>query len=121
MAIRLPEWISSRFVWLERVVTGESPAPQSKPSPYHAIAIRPGPNCCQGAQVIGGKRFLSRKAPSLPLPGCDAVTCRCVYTHFSDRRSGVDRRAPDVWNPHSEQMSENRRQNRGRRSTDARW
>jgi len=121
MAIRLPEWISSRFVWLERVVTGDSPPQQSKSSPYHAIAIRPGPDCCQGALTIGDKRFLSHKAPPLPLRGCDAVSCRCRYTHFSDRRSGVDRRAPDVWNPHAEQMSENRRQSRGRRSTDARW
>jgi hypothetical protein len=39
----------------------------------------------------------------------------------SDRRSRVDRRAPDLWNPYAEQMSENRRQNRGRRSTEARW
>jgi hypothetical protein len=64
---------------------------------------------------------VSSKAPPLPLPGCDAVRCRCVYTHFSDRRSGVDRRAPDAGNPDTEQRSENRRQNRGRRSTDARW
>ena len=121
MAIRLPDWVSSRFVWLERVLTGDAAPQNRKTNPYHAIAIQPGPHCCRGAQAIAGTRFLSSKAPPLPLPGCDAVTCRCVYTHFSDRRSGVDRRSPDVWNPHAEQMSENRRQNRGRRSTDARW
>ena len=41
---------------------------------------------CSAVRVLEGVRFLEREAPMFPLPGCDAITCRCTYTHHSDRR-----------------------------------
>jgi len=85
-------------------------------SPFHAVSIKPGLVCCQAAKQFGKMRFLARKAPRLPLPGCDSPSCTCLYTHFSDRRSGSERRAmlADPTSPDSR----NRRMNRGRRATD---
>jgi hypothetical protein len=119
LALKLPHWLSGRFVWLERVVASE-PAAAPRANPYHAVAIVAGRSGCGAVQSLAGQRFLSRKAPSLPLPGCDAIECRCRYLHYDDRRSGVDRRAQDLWNPYAENQSMNRRQARGRRSTDGR-
>jgi hypothetical protein len=70
------------------------------------------------ALQFGNMRFLSAKAPKLPLPGCDSPKCECRYAHHSDRRSGVDRRAKFDWNREKEIGSDNRRSSRGRRSTD---
>jgi hypothetical protein len=65
-------------------------------------------------------RKLSAEAPALPLPDCDVATCTCRHAHYSDRRSGIDRRA--VYDLDRERDAEfvNRRRNHGRRSTDAR-
>ena len=61
---------------------------------YHAVSIKPGPRCCQTAKTMSGVRFLSKQAPRLPLPQCDAASCECKYVHHEDRRSD-DRRASD--------------------------
>ena len=61
---------------------------------YHAVSIKPGPRCCQTARSMAGVRFLSREAPRLPLPQCDAAGCECKYVHHEDRRA-YDRRAAD--------------------------
>ena len=62
--------------------------------PYHAVSIHPGTSVCQPAKELLHKRFLSGEAPLLPLAGCTAQRCRCVYQHHSDRRTGDgDRRA----------------------------
>jgi hypothetical protein len=64
-------------------------------------------------------RFLSGEAPLLPLPQCGAgSSCPCAYKHHDDRR-GQPRRAEEVTglrrpNPGPQE----RRQQRGRRSTD---
>lgn len=63
-------------------------------NPYHCVSIRYRENACQAAKKLTGKRFLSKDAPALPLFGCDAATCFCRYAHYSDRRTGEDRRAP---------------------------
>lgn len=63
-------------------------------SKFHAVSIRPGLDACRAARGIEGQRFLSDAAPSVPLPGCDSQHCRCRFVHFSDRRSGDDRRSP---------------------------
>jgi hypothetical protein len=85
-------------------------------SPFHAVSIKPGLVCCQAAKQFGNMRFLARKAPQLPLPECDSPSCTCLYTHFSDRRSGSERRA--VLADSTSPDSRNRRMNRGRRATD---
>lgn len=116
--------------WLSRKVLGrgtEEPQPRIQykaPSraavePYHAVSIKPGLKCCEAARQFGQHRFLSKKAPRLPLPGCEAAECTCRYTHFADRRTGVDRRAG--WD-HARQLQigfPNRRRSGGRRESDS--
>lgn len=61
---------------------------------YHAVSIRFEENACSAAKVMSSRRFLSNAAPQLPLPECDALECRCIFTHHGDRRGGKDRRSP---------------------------
>ncbi len=62
-------------------------------SKYHNVSIRYyHANACEAVTKHEGKRFLSKEAPRLPLPGCGAAHCRCQYVHFKDRRED-DRRS----------------------------
>lgn len=68
---------------------GEAPAA----NPYHAVSILPGLDSCSASHRFAGQRFLSRQAPKLPLPTCDAAHCTCRFKHHKDRRAGPRRRA----------------------------
>jgi hypothetical protein len=121
MASGFKAWLSQK---LEREAPRQSgyqafAQPKATAEPYHAVSVRPGHPCCEAARQFGQLRFLSRKAPRLPLPACDVAVCTCRYSHYSDRRTGLDRRA--VLDRQREQTlnAVNRRQNNGRRSTDA--
>lgn len=86
-------------------------------SPYHAVSVTAGHPSCEAARQLGTLRFLTGQAPSLPLPGCDVHPCECTYSHYSDRRTGFDRRVEiDGKPPHG---LEERRRNNGRRAGDA--
>ncbi|MGI9232289.1 MAG: hypothetical protein ACR2RD_01545 [Woeseiaceae bacterium] len=63
-------------------------------SAFHAVSLKYSSTACDAAKAMTGRRFLSGAAPRLPLPGCDAMECRCGFAHHSDRRSGKDRRNP---------------------------
>lgn len=63
-------------------------------SRFHAVSIKFSQSACEAARNMEGRRFLSGAAPRIPLPGCDAVECRCKFIHHKDRRSGDDRRNP---------------------------
>lgn len=66
-------------------------------SPFHGVSVYPYSNCCQQAKAVNGKRFLSGEAPHLPLEGCEAEVCHCIYRHHEDRRTGNgNRRTVDV-------------------------
>jgi hypothetical protein len=91
-------------------------APRTPASPYHAVSIKPGLVCCQASKQFGNMRFLAHKAPRLPLPECTSPSCTCLYTHFSDRRTGSERRT--ILADPTSADSRNRRMNRGRRATD---
>jgi len=94
-----------------------SPAARRPPaSPYHAVSIKPGLECCQASKQFGNMRFLAHKAPRLPLPECTSSSCTCLYTHYSDRRTGSERRT--ILADPTSADSRNRRMNRGRRATD---
>jgi hypothetical protein len=119
--------------WLSQKLLAREPRPQASPpykpqykapakpaaEPYHAVAIKPGQQCCEAARQFGQHRFLSSKAPRLPLPGCEAVECTCRYTHFSDRRTGLDRREALDMERQRQLGFPNRRRPGGRRATDS--
>ncbi len=85
---------------------------------FHGIAIEPGDNACEAARRLSEQRFLSEDAPILPLEACTGIdTCRCVYRHFSDRRTEV-RRDADMGLPQRHIPAE-KRAGAGRRVTDA--
>jgi hypothetical protein len=62
------------------------------PSRWHAVVIRPKGSSCEAVQACRSARFLSAEAPRLPLSQCTASdTCRCVYSHYVDRRANPRR------------------------------
>jgi hypothetical protein len=92
--------------------------PQAEPKqPWHAVTIVTPGHACDAANALKGQRFLSRKAPRLPLETCPSPEfCRCTYRHHADRRTGP-RRASDRGELRTVPIGE-RRSNRGRRATD---
>ncbi len=106
--IALGACVAIAMSWLlrRRAANGHSPpraaraeASARRASAFHAVSIRPGLICCGAAEKLAGQRFLSVEAPELPLEGCDADRCECVYVHHDDRRSGHDRR--DRWSTYA--------------------
>lgn len=84
---------------------------------FHGIAIEPGNRACEAVRQLAGKRYLSEEAPRLPLDECQCVHgCRCVYRHFSDRRTDV-RRDVDMGLPYRH-VPGDKRAGSGRRITD---
>ena len=68
---------------------------------FHGVAVQTplGERMCPAAAAIAGQRYLSEEAPALPLPDCDTPRdCRCVYQHFTDRRTDR-RRETDIGLP----------------------
>jgi hypothetical protein len=63
---------------------------------FGAVSIKIGPRACSAAKYLTGKRFLSSKAPALPLSKCDVSDCKCKYDYYKDRRSEDDRRFPSA-------------------------
>ncbi len=86
---------------------------------HHAVSILPGSRPCAAARKLRGKRFLSRQAPTLPLPECSRSDCECRYQHHGDRRDG-GRRARDLGVSIDGFIGEDKRQKtrRGRRQDD---
>jgi hypothetical protein len=105
----------------ERVSAKQTGEPATPRTSWHAVSIVSSTACCATAIVLLGTRFLSKEAPRLPLRGCLVGShCRCAYQHHEDRRV-LSRRAPDLWNPaQTRYVEEERRRQRGRRSTDQR-
>jgi hypothetical protein len=84
---------------------------------WSAVSIVSASNSCEAARVLKGKRFLSAKAPRLPLPECTlSAACRCTYRKYADRRAGPRREAETTGLRRT--ITEDRRTSRGRRSTD---
>jgi hypothetical protein len=116
-----PRWTFANFFKREerpaqaRLVKQSQPKPPA--NPYHAVAVIPGPGACASAHRFAGARYLSSRAPRLPLPSCDAAECKCRFKHFNDRRVGPRRRADVGFMPGTFNGAE-RRQSRGRRAED---
>ena len=93
------------------------PPPGNSVNPYHAVSVIPGDNACAAAYRFAGQRFLSRQAPRLPLPTCDAPRCECRFKHHKDRR-GSPRRSSDMGMMAGTYAGTERRRTRGRRASD---
>ncbi|HEY0939191.1 MAG TPA: hypothetical protein VGE08_03745 [Steroidobacter sp.] len=106
--------------WFSSLFGGKKPAtvrPAAPTNPYHAVSVLPGPDACAAAYRFSGQRFLSRQAPRLPLPSCDAEVCNCRFKHHKDRRAGP-RRSSDVGMYTADFSGHERRRSRGRRAGD---
>jgi hypothetical protein len=86
-------------------------------NPWESVSCQ---GSCDAMRKLQGRRFLSREAPTFPVPGCNSNKCRCRYVHHRDRRSGGDRRGMHgLRTALYEYVEENeRRGKRGRRSSD---
>jgi hypothetical protein len=99
--------------------SGESTSGTGGGSPWHAVSIVTTNSSCHTARALRAIRFLSHEAPRLPLAQCNAgSSCPCAYKHYDDRRR-QPRRAEELTglrrpNP----LKTERRQQRGRRSSD---
>lgn len=89
------------FVFVRRRSTAQTVRPDvqrrnaaTPNTKFHAVSIKFAKGACEAARNMQGRRFLSGAAPRIPLPGCDALECRCKFIHHKDRRSGDDRRNP---------------------------
>ena len=61
-------------------------AMQDSRNSYPCVEIHAGIAVCEAARRLENTRFLYENAPELPLPGCTAETCTCIYIHHDDRR-----------------------------------
>lgn len=119
MAFSVPSWLSRTLSLNEAPTATVQHQARQSAEPYHSVSIKPGEECCEAARQFGQKRFLAARAPRLPLPECAVTACECRYSHYSDRRSGDDRRAVFNWEQERDLGVVNRRWNHGRRATDA--
>jgi hypothetical protein len=88
-------------------------------TPWHAVSVVTGRWSCEAAQCLRSARFLSADAPSLPLADCiSRESCSCSYKHHRDRR-GQPRRRDELLGMHRAGLVSNERRNdRGRRWDD---
>ena len=61
-------------------------------SPFKSVTIRLCVHPCKNARELQTKPLLAKDAPTLPLLGCNAITCKCSFERHEDRRTGSDRR-----------------------------
>ena len=84
---------------------------------YRAVSIKAGPNACEAAMKLEGKRLLPNEVGAFPLEGCDKADCHCKFEHHSDRREEDDRRESLRGFGVENQMIEERRKAKDRRSS----
>jgi hypothetical protein len=61
-------------------------------SPFKCVTIKLCAHPCKNARELQTKPLLAKDAPTLPLLGCNAITCKCSFERHEDRRTGSDRR-----------------------------
>ena len=109
------------WLFVRRRGQSKSPSQPAKPkregdTSYHAVSLRiDAQHACDAAKEMTGRRFLSNAAPRLPLAGCNALECRCRFTHHKDRRTGKDRRSPFVTSGYSGTSGSFKKERRERR------
>lgn len=103
------------------VATKRLSSAKAKGTAYHAVSVTCGPNACEQAQAMVGKRFLSGQISHFPLPECTSGNCQCKFVHYDDRRDAEgDKRAPTALRSDLYTASGNpeRRSGGGRRKRD---
>lgn len=86
---------------------------------FHSVEVRSGDSACEAVRRLEGVRYLSDKAPLLPVSGCSAQKCTCQYVHYDDRRDD-DRRNPyGQWSNLPPTLTGERRSRNERRESDA--
>ena len=95
------------------------PPPRTTRYKFHGVLIKANSEfVCFAATALQDRRYLSDEAPHLPLAGCtDLQSCKCVYEHLDDRRTGDVRRESDDGLPLRDHPY-NYRHGEGRRVTD---
>jgi hypothetical protein len=90
-----------------------------KSSRFHAVSVKPGQPACEVAISGKTRRWLSKEAPMLPLPGCtQPERCRCTYQHHADRRTGARRAEELDAFTRPVPITNERRKRRGRRENE---
>ncbi|MGH8177777.1 MAG: hypothetical protein ACREV5_16095 [Steroidobacter sp.] len=99
---------------------GSPPRQEASPSTpmFQAVSIHRGSKACDLARQFGQHRFLAKKSPALPLPGCAMrEQCQCRYIKHRDRRTD-SRRLMDMGISTMVFDARERRFRKGRRATD---
>ena len=93
---------------------GKPDKPPAGDRRWHAVSVKPGTSPCPAAVSGKNRRWLSREAPLLPLPGCTKPdACHCTYHHHDDRRAGGRRAGEtDAFRPRPPVRSMTERRNR---------
>ena len=105
--------------WSQPDTSGTGSFPARRASPWHAVSIVLCASCCDAARAVSNTRFLSARAPRLPLADCPAPeSCTCSYKHHSDRRVQPRRRDELVGLRRKGYVAQERRTQRGRREDD---
>ncbi len=75
------------------ISTGSLSQSKAQKSGYRAVRIVASNQACRASRRNGRRKYLLMTAPRLPLEQCDRIAhCQCGYKHYTDRRSGDDRR-----------------------------
>jgi hypothetical protein len=115
---RRPSFLATLLANLGKSEAASPPQPVKVVRPFQAVSIHTGTVCCPAAKELGGKRFLARSAPSLPLAKCTLdAKCACRFTKHSDRRDGA-RRIVEFGVQAMLFEAKDRRATRGRRAKD---
>jgi hypothetical protein len=114
---KFSQWSLSTLFHFRSKVRGEPVENHRVSNPYHAVSIVTCLHPCDTAKKAIGQRFLSKQAPRLPLPGCDAERCECKFRHHGDRRAGP-RRRDEIGVGTNHWDGANRRKKMGRRNDD---
>jgi hypothetical protein len=110
----------NRVVASRKIKTDRSGAGRAFiPNHWHAVCVEAKASSCAAAHALGKRRFLSKDAPSLPLPKCgNALGCECTYKHHEDRRGKQRRKGEQSFTSTQKIPKIEQRQSRGRRSDD---
>jgi hypothetical protein len=93
--------------------------PVTRANTWHAVSVVAEKSACEAVRALRNARFLSPEAPRLPLDHCSTPdSCRCAYKHHPDRRLQARRREELTGVRRSNYTAPERREQRGRRSTD---